>query len=429
MDTRTGTLRTLASSLTATAALALVALPAHASDDHLVQPGDTVSDLAAKYGVSTASIVEANHLGPLATIYAGTHLIIPTSTASPQPSTTSHVVVAGDTAWDLAARYGVTVGQLRQANALNAAATIRIGQTLTIPGATSAAAAAETTATTATTATTYTVSSGDTLWSIARAHNTTVTALALANSLTNPSVIRAGQEITMPAGATDAAATPISTASTATTTYVVRGGDTVSGIAAAYGTTVSAIASANGLTNPAFIRVGQTLTVLGGTPTGLVGDTFLGRTYPSAVVSAANVNKATLNAMDVPSRATMQQMVIDTANAMGVDPALAQAIAYQESGFNMRAVSPANAIGCMQVIPTSGEWASGLVGRQLDLLVAQDNVTAGVAILRQLQRNDTPLETAIAGYYQGERSVRERGMNSDTVRYVASVIALMDRFD
>jgi soluble lytic murein transglycosylase-like protein len=133
--------------------------------------------------------------------------------------------------------------------------------------------------------------------------------------------------------------------------------------------------------------------------------------------------------MDVPTRTQMKQMVIDTANAMGVDPALAQAIAHQESGFNQRAVSPANAIGCMQVIPTSGEWASGLVGRELNLLIAQDNVTAGVAILKQLQRNGTPLETAIAGYYQGERSVRERGMNADTVTYVASVIALMDRFE
>jgi len=124
----------------------------------------------------------------------------------------------------------------------------------------------------------------------------------------------------------------------------------------------------------------------------------------------------------------MQKLIIDTANAMGVDPALAQAIAYQESGFNMRAVSPANAIGCMQVIPASGEWASSLVGRDLNLLIAQDNVVAGMAILKQLQRNGTPVEAAIAGYYQGERSVRERGLNPDTKKYVASVVALTQRF-
>jgi soluble lytic murein transglycosylase-like protein len=64
----------------------------------------------------------------------------------------------------------------------------------------------------------------------------------------------------------------------------------------------------------------------------------------------------------------------------------------------------------------------------LNLLIADDNVVAGVAILKQLLRNGTPLETAIAGYYQGERSVRERGLNPDTKQYVASIVALMARF-
>ena len=80
----------------------------------------------------------------------------------------------------------------------------------------------------------------------------------------------------------------------------------------------------------------------------------------------------------------MQAKVAATARAMGVDPALAQAVAFQESGFNHAVVSPANAIGTMQVIPSSGEWASELVGRQLNLLNPDDNVVAGVAILRAL---------------------------------------------
>ncbi|MBC7298924.1 MAG: LysM peptidoglycan-binding domain-containing protein, partial [Demequina sp.] len=131
MDVRTGALRTITTSLTTTAALALVSMPAQAATDHVVAPGDTVSRLAAKYGVPTASIIAANELDARATIYIGEHLIIPT--ASPRPSRVTHVVVAGDTAWDLAAAYGVTVMDLRRANSLNAAATIRIGQTLVIP--------------------------------------------------------------------------------------------------------------------------------------------------------------------------------------------------------------------------------------------------------------------------------------------------------
>ena len=431
MDTRTGALRTLATSLTATAALALVSMPAHAAADHLVQPGDTVTGLAARYGVSTASIVEANRLGPRATIYAGTHLTIPTST--PQPVSATYVVKAGDTAWGLARTYGVSLTALRQANLLDAAFTLRIGQNLTIPGASpSASLATPVSASVASTAS-YTVRSGDTLSSVARRLGTSVSALAATNRLANPSLIRVGQVLTVPggAGAVPTLATDANVSSMATTTssYVVRFGDTVSSIAARYGTSISALASANHLANPGLIQIGQMLTVPGGSPTGLVGSTFLGRTYAADVVAAANVNKATLNAMDVPTRSQMQQMVIETAKSMGVDPALAQAIAYQDSGFNMRAVSPANAVGCMQVIPSSGAWAAGLVGRDLNLLVPSDNVTAGVAILRQLLRNGTPLDTAIAGYYQGERSVRERGMNSDTVRYVASVKSLTNRFD
>ena len=80
-------------------------------------------------------------------------------------------------------------------------------------------------------------------------------------------------------------------------------------------------------------------------------------------------------------------MIGETATRHGVDPKLMVALSYQESGWNHRAVSPANAIGAMQVIPSSGEWASSLIGRELNLLDPQDNVTAGVVIMRALQRS------------------------------------------
>ncbi len=156
--------------------------------------------------------------------------------------------------------------------------------------------------------------------------------------------------------------------------------------------------------------------------------TFAGRTYPAATVASANQNKATLLAVGVPSKQEMQALVAATAKDMGVDPALAQAVAFQESGFNHASVSPANAIGTMQVIPTSGEWASDLVGRKLNLLDPKDNVVAGVAILRQLVRTSPDLSTAIASYYQGQAGVRKYGMFADTRRYVANVQTLMTRF-
>ena len=110
----------------------------------------------------------------------------------------------------------------------------------------------------------------------------------------------------------------------------------------------------------------------------------------------------------------MKTIVADTARRMGVDPSLALAFAFQESSFDHRSVSPANAIGTMQVIPSSGEWASDLVGRQLNLLDPYDNATAGVAIIRQLIRTSPDLDNAIAGYYQGQYSVSKYGMYDDT---------------
>jgi N-acetylmuramoyl-L-alanine amidase len=123
----------------------------------------------------------------------------------------------------------------------------------------------------------------------------------------------------------------------------------------------------------------------------------------------------------------MRALIVRTAKQQGVDPALALAISWQESGFNMRSVSVANAIGAMQVIPSTGDWISSVVGRRLDLLKPRDNVMAGVVLLKILTRSASQ-RTAIAGYYQGLRSVRERGMFPDTKRYVANILALKKRF-
>jgi LysM repeat protein len=311
--------------------------------------------------------------------------VAPTSSAGSSGGQ-SYVVRAGDTVSEIALRTGSTVGAIVAANGLNAQALIMVGQRLTIPA---------------------------------------------------PGAERAGAPPT-PAAEPAGAAPPAAPPQQATRTHTVVAGDTVWDIARSTGSTVAAIVAANGLDSSALIRIGQRLTVppagaagAGATPSSprpLVGNTFAGRTYPGTTVAAANANKATLMARPVPSREEMRGLIARIAAEMGVDPSLALAVGYQESGFDQRAVSPANAIGAMQVIPSSGEWASGLVGRPLDLLDPVDNATAGVAILRQLQRSTADLPTAIASYYQGLGSVRRNGMYADTRRYVANVQTLMTRF-
>lgn len=447
--------------LSTTAAIVFTAFGAAAAtadESHRVSAGDTVSALAHRYGSSIDSIIAANRLSARATIYIGTTLTIPSSDAPEAAASTpkkadvgTHIVRAGDTVWGLARSYGTTVSSIVKANDLGQSAIIRIGQRLTIV-ATSSSAPSSSPATTETAAGTHRVVAGDTVWDLARTYGSSVSAIVKANGLSAAATIRIGQQLSIPGASLPGSSTAITVANVKdvvsdasgdpklatgknldefggeSVQYTVSSGDTISTIASQFSVSADVIVKANGIKNPALITVGQQITIPGGLPTGLVGDTFLGKTYSAPVVGAANQNKATLQAMDVPSRAQMQAMIVRIAKERGVDPALAQAVAYQESGFNMRAVSPANAIGAMQVIPTSGQWASDLIGRDLNLLVPEDNVTAGIVILKKLQRNGISLENAIGGYYQGETAVRKYGLYSDTERYVASVLALMTRY-
>jgi len=113
---------------------------------------------------------------------------------------------------------------------------------------------------------------------------------------------------------------------------------------------------------------------------------------------------------------------------LGLDPSLALAVACVESGFDQRLVSPANAVGVMQVVPSTGAWAAELLGRPLELLDARDNVLAGVALLLVLLDHAADEQTALAGYYQGLDSVRRHALLPDTRRYVATVRTLKLRF-
>ena len=57
-----------------------------------------------------------------------------------------------------------------------------------------------------------------------------------------------------------------------------------------------------------------------------------------------------------------QQELLQAARAAGVDPALVAAVALNESGFRREAVSDAGAVGLMQLLPSTAEWAAGEAG-------------------------------------------------------------------
>jgi LysM repeat protein len=362
--------RVLASPVAAAARLG--AAPA----TYTVEPGDTVGHISVRTGIMVEDIIAANGLDSRGFLRAGQVLTLPVKAAAPvpasTPATSGYTVRAGDTVGHIALRAGVPVASVLQANGLTASSTIHPGQVLDVPGAGSASPAAA------------------------------------------------------PAPASDSATDPAPTP-TATTSYTIKSGDTLSHIALRSGTTLAALRSANpSLDTRGTIRVGQVIAVPA--KSAPMPDTFAGRTYPAATVAAATANRDTLAGRSVPSRDQMRSTIAEAAREQGVDPALALAIAFQESGFNMRAVSPANAVGAMQVIPSSGRWAAELTGRPVDLLDPQDNARAGVAILAALTRTSVSQDEAIAGYYQGQTSVRRNGMFADTRRYVANVQTLMARY-
>jgi LysM repeat protein len=293
---------------------------------------------------------------------------------------------------------------------------------------------------------TVTVRPGDTLWHLAIAHRSTIYAIVEKNRLSRGgSLIRPGQKLLVPgrpAGATTAPlpARPTGTPSTSPTkpsagdsVYVVRSGDTMSGIAKRFGVSLTKLLASNRMSSTTVIYVGQKITVPG-TGSSATPSTPSpaptpppGYQYPSKTAQAVAESKAKLAAQAVPSRTETSAMIRATATRNGVDPKLALAIGWLESGWYQRAVSYTDAVGVMQLMPVSQTWASQLAGRSLDRYDTQDNITGGVLIIRALLATADSREQAIAGYYQGLYSVRTKGMYEDTKRYVASVLATYDR--
>ncbi len=343
----------------------------------------------------------------------------------------TYTVRGGDTVSHIALRTGTSSRAIIAANGLHASGFIRAGQQIVIPRSGDAGewATSSSPSASSTGGRRYTVRPGDTVGHIALRAGTSVRAVVAANDLDARATVMVGQVLTLPSAgrAKTTEGESAAPAPAAGGHHAVRTGDTLGHIALARGTSVAALRRANpALDARGTIRVGQSLRLPAAAKK--IASTFAGRTYPSDTVAAAQTNSEALAARSAPSRERMQHIVVHAARDHGVDPALAQAVAFQESGFSMRAVSPANAVGAMQVIPSSGRWASDMAGRRLDLLDPHDNATAGVLILRALLRAEPDRANAIAGYYQGLSSVRRNGMYPDTRRYVANIQTLTARF-
>ena len=153
---------------------------------YTVKKGDSLWLIANNYGITVNELKSANNLtSNVLTI--GQQLIIPgkkTGTTTPSETTTKYTVKSGDSLWNIAKKYNITVQELKDANNLTSNL-LSIGQTLIIPSTTTGSTK------------TYTVKKGDSLWKIANSFNTTVDDLVKLNNLTN-TTLSIGQTLLIP---------------------------------------------------------------------------------------------------------------------------------------------------------------------------------------------------------------------------------------
>ncbi|WP_159603657.1 LysM peptidoglycan-binding domain-containing protein [Agromyces humi] len=192
------------------------AVAGQAPGEYVVAEGDTVSGIAERFGLATAEVLAANGLGWSSLIFPGQRLALPgglAPDAAPAPMAAApeiarHIVVDGDTVSGIAAAYGLTPADVLSANGLSTSSLIFPGQAIVLPlavpvadappsPATPAPAPAPAPAPPASTTTEaedrHVVAAGETLSEIASASGVSVADLDALNGLGGSTLIVPGQ--------------------------------------------------------------------------------------------------------------------------------------------------------------------------------------------------------------------------------------------
>jgi LysM repeat protein len=203
---------------------------------HTVQPGETLTQIAVRYGVTVEQLASVNGIVNPNMIYVGQILVIPG--AGGASTGQAYQVQQGDTLYRIAQQFGTTVDHLVALNGIANPNVLYVGQMLVISPASAASSTGATPATSvpspAPTTSTHTVARGETLYLIALRYGTTIQTIALLNGLTNPNLIFPGQALLIPGAA---ASSEVAEAAAATATATATPSPTNTSLSAAIPTT------------------------------------------------------------------------------------------------------------------------------------------------------------------------------------------------
>jgi len=327
--------------------------------------------------------------------------------AAPPAFAGRYVVRWGDTLTWIAQDHHVSLKHLARMNHRKQYAVLVAGTVLRVPGPSSSGPARAA----------YTVQWGDTLTGIAARYHVGLRRLARANDMRIRGILISGTTLRIP-GHARIARQHMRPAHHAHHTvrrrtgagwrgrYRVQGGDTLTAIGQRFGVSLGRLARANGLRVRGILVTGTRLRVP------------LHRHGGGQVPSPA----------PLPAPWSVGWSIDHWSAHYGVDAHLVRAIAWQESGFSVSAVSAAGAWGVMQVTPPTWSFVEdGVIGAPV-AHTPDGGIRVGVAFLRHLLVGfGGNVRLAVAAYYQGETATRMFGVLPISKPYVANVLALRQR--
>ncbi len=256
---------------------------------HIVKEGENLWTISRQHKVPLRRLFELNNLSENSVLRPGMKILIEGEKA-PQSNNVLYEVKQGDNPWRIAQKFQVPLSLLLEVNGLGKGSVLRVGQKIIIPlsGRDSTSGTAqridgnikpsEQDKAPPNSSFLYEVRQGDSLWRIAQTFKVPLPVLLEANGLTEGSVLRVGQKLTVPLArislsreglasdvvrGTGETKKPLERDSTpqGSILYKVRQGDTPWKIAREFKVPLRLLLEANSLTEKSILQIGQKIVI------------------------------------------------------------------------------------------------------------------------------------------------------------------------